>query len=66
MNQQPPADGNTTNATPGVEGLSSLLALALILYGLRMYTRIRPTFKLAASDYIVSVALVGARGRCLV
>ncbi|PVI04471.1 hypothetical protein DM02DRAFT_493476, partial [Periconia macrospinosa] len=29
--------------------------IALIVYGVRMYTRIRPTFKLAAPDYLVSL-----------
>ncbi|PVI01585.1 hypothetical protein DM02DRAFT_500019, partial [Periconia macrospinosa] len=35
-----------------------LFTLALILYGLRIYTRIFPTFKLASTDYIISVAVL--------
>ncbi|KAF1952266.1 hypothetical protein CC80DRAFT_572899 [Byssothecium circinans] len=50
--------GSRSNATPGIVGVSCLFTIALILYGVRMYTRIRPTFKLAAPDYFVSVALL--------
>jgi hypothetical protein len=62
---QPPADGNTSNATPGIVGVSCLFTVALIVYGVRMYTRIRPTFKLATPDYLVSVALVSTCSRSL-
>lgn len=56
--QQPPAGGDTSNATPGLVGVSCLLAIVIIVYGVRMYTRIRPVFKLGAPDYLVSAALV--------
>ncbi|KAF2187925.1 hypothetical protein K469DRAFT_567509 [Zopfia rhizophila CBS 207.26] len=39
-------------------GLSVLFSLALILYGLRMYTRIRPAFVLATPDYIITMAFL--------
>ncbi|KAH7111819.1 hypothetical protein B0J11DRAFT_191023 [Dendryphion nanum] len=55
---QPPPGGDTSNATPGIVGVSSLFTIALVIYGARMYTRIRPTFKLAAPDYFVSAALL--------
>lgn len=60
-NGQPSADRDTSNATPGLVGVSFLFAIALIAYGVRMYARIHPTFKLAAPDYIISAALVGAK-----
>ncbi|KAF5844434.1 hypothetical protein GGP41_001372 [Bipolaris sorokiniana] len=56
--QQPPAGGDTSNATPGLVGVSCLLAIVIIVYGVRMYTRIRPVFKLGAPDYLVSAALL--------
>ncbi|KAH7060783.1 hypothetical protein B0J12DRAFT_545183, partial [Macrophomina phaseolina] len=39
-------------------GVSFLFAITLATYVIRMYTRIRPTFKLAAPDYLISAALV--------
>lgn len=63
--QQPPAGGDVSNATPGIVGVSCLFAIALIVYGVRMYTRIRPTFKLAAPDYLASAALVSTCSRSL-
>ncbi|KAH7345825.1 hypothetical protein BKA66DRAFT_378395, partial [Pyrenochaeta sp. MPI-SDFR-AT-0127] len=54
-----PQGADVTNATPGLVGVSFLLAITLIAYGIRMFTRIRPIFKLSAPDYIVSAALVG-------
>lgn len=59
---QPPAGGDTSNATLGIVGGSCLFTTALIVFGVRMYTRIRPTFKLAAPDYFVSAALVSPVG----
>lgn len=64
-NQQPPTDGNTNLPSAWVGALSVLFSLALILYGLRMYTRIRPAFVLAAPDYIITVAFVGTCPRRL-
>ena len=55
---QPPASGNTNLAIPGTIAISFLFALALFLYGLRLHSRIRPTFKLSAADYTISVAVV--------
>lgn len=49
---------NASNATPGLVGVSFLLAIALATYTIRMYTRIRPKFRLAASDYFVTSGLV--------
>jgi hypothetical protein len=65
-NQQPPANGNITVSNPGAVSISLLFALALFLYGLRIYTRVHPTFKLSAVDYIISVAFVRTCGRYLV
>ncbi|KAH7071846.1 hypothetical protein BKA63DRAFT_604815 [Paraphoma chrysanthemicola] len=48
---------NSSNATAGLVGVSILLALTLATYGYRMYTRMRPVFKLTAPDYLVTVAL---------
>lgn len=49
---------NVSNATPGLVGVSFLLAIALFMYIVRMCTRIRPVFKLAASDYFVTAGVV--------
>lgn len=49
---------NASNATPGLIGVVLLLAIAFSTYCIRMVTRIRPVFKLTASDYIVTAALV--------
>ncbi|KAH8706973.1 hypothetical protein GQ44DRAFT_493994 [Phaeosphaeriaceae sp. PMI808] len=51
---------NSSNATSGLIGVSFLLATALISYTIRMYSRIRPVFKLAASDYFVTAGLACA------
>ena len=64
--QQPPVGGNITNAIPGLVGVSFLFAITLIAYGVRMWTRIRPKFQLAAPDYTISAALVGGYRRYLV
>ncbi|OAL53548.1 hypothetical protein IQ07DRAFT_313514 [Pyrenochaeta sp. DS3sAY3a] len=48
---------NASNATPGLIGVVFLLAIAFSTYIIRMVTRIRPVFKLTASDYIVTAAL---------
>ena len=58
MNQQPPPGGNTSNATPGLIGVSFLFAIGLFAYGIRIFTRCRPVMKLAAPDYLVSASLV--------
>jgi hypothetical protein len=58
-NQQPPTAGNTTLPSAWVVALSVLFSLALILYSLRMYTRICLTFVLATPDYIISMAFMG-------
>ncbi|KAM5353201.1 hypothetical protein ACJZ2D_016904 [Fusarium nematophilum] len=57
-NQQSQAGAHVTNATPGLVGGSFFLAIALITYAIRMFTRIRPVFKLGAPDYIISAALL--------
>ena len=64
-NLQPVADGDTTNAIPGLVGVSFLFATVLISYAVRMWTRIRPTFKLTIIDYITSAALVSAYRCCV-
>jgi hypothetical protein len=64
-NQQPPEGGDISNATPGLVGVSFLFAITLIAYGVRIYTRIRPTFKLATPDYIITAALVGTKSNHL-
>lgn len=58
VNQQPPPGGNTSNATSGLIGVSFLFAIGLFVYGVRIYTRCRPIFKLAIPDYLVSTSLV--------
>lgn len=59
--QQPPEAGDTRNTTPGLIGVSILFVISLTIYGVRMYTRIRPTIKLTAGDYVVTAALVGSQ-----
>ncbi|KAJ4300798.1 hypothetical protein N0V90_002886 [Kalmusia sp. IMI 367209] len=49
---------NASNATPGLVGVLFLLSIALFTYAVRMYTRVRPVFKLAAPDYFVTAGLV--------
>jgi hypothetical protein len=56
---------DSSNAPPGIVGVSFLFAVSLIVYGVRMHTRTHPTFKLTASDYIVSAALVSVGSRLL-
>ncbi|KAH8684201.1 hypothetical protein BGZ60DRAFT_426605 [Tricladium varicosporioides] len=56
--QQPPAGGNTTNTVPGFVGVSFLFTIALGTYIVRIYNRVRPTFRLTAADYIISTALL--------
>jgi hypothetical protein len=62
---QGPIPPDSSNAPPGIVGVSFLFAVSLIVYGVRMHTRTHPTFKLTASDYIVSAALVSAESRRL-
>ncbi|KAF7133846.1 hypothetical protein CNMCM5793_005258 [Aspergillus hiratsukae] len=50
---------NTTIATPVVASLSSLLTLALILFGIRMHPRLYPKVNVAATDYLITAALGG-------
>lgn len=49
---------NASNATPGLVGVLILMAIAVCIYSIRMYARIRPVFKLAACDYFVTAGLV--------
>lgn len=64
--QQPPAGGDTTNAVPGLVGIAFLFTIAVGTYIVRIFTRVRPTFRLTAPDYIVSAALVCLHLRSLV
>jgi len=66
VNLLPPPDGSITRSTPGAVAISFLFALTLFLYGLRIYTRVRPTFQLSAVDYTISVAVVRTCGRYLI
>lgn len=57
--------GNITVPSAWVGTLSVLFSLALVIYGLRIYTRIRPAFVLATPDYIITMAFVGNCSRSL-
>lgn len=60
MEQPPP---NTTNTTPGMVGVCFMFAIALITYGVRIKTKIHPSFDMTTTDYIVSIALVSAESQ---
>ncbi|KAL5326362.1 hypothetical protein ACEPPN_004046 [Leptodophora sp. 'Broadleaf-Isolate-01'] len=47
-----------TNAIPGAIGVSFLFVTALSTYGVRVWTRVRPTFQLSTIDYIITAALL--------
>ena len=56
----PPADGDS-NTGPGVLGIvGGVFGTSLLLYLLRIYTRLRPTNRWISSDSIVSLAVVSA------
>jgi hypothetical protein len=56
----PPADGDTSTG-PGVLAIvGGVLGTSLLLYLLRIYTRLHPTNRLNSSDYIISLAVVNA------
>lgn len=63
MEQPPP---NTTNTTPGMVGVCFLFAIALVTYGVRISTKLRPSFDLTMTDYIVSIALVSTESQRVV
>lgn len=50
-----------TNAIPGAIGVSFLFVTALSTYGVRVWTRVRPTFQLSTIDYIITAALVSTQ-----
>lgn len=45
--------------TRALEILVPLWAFALVVYAVRIWTRIRPKYRLNAADYTVSIAMVG-------
>ncbi|KAG4429442.1 hypothetical protein IFR05_015073 [Cadophora sp. M221] len=47
-----------TNAIPGAIGVSFLFTTALFTYGVRVWNRVRPTFRLSIIDYIITAALL--------
>lgn len=51
------SDSNTNLAVPGAIAISILFAIALLFFALRLYSRVRPTLNLSASDYTISVAV---------
>ncbi|KAH7146073.1 hypothetical protein EDB81DRAFT_933824 [Dactylonectria macrodidyma] len=53
-----PPDGDTSTAPVVLGILGVVLGLAFLLYLTRIYTRVRPTYKLNFSDYAISVAFV--------
>jgi hypothetical protein len=53
-----PADGDSSTGPAILATLGAVLGTSLLLYLLRMYTRVRPTNRLNSSDYIVSLAVV--------
>jgi len=57
MNTETPLDGNTTVAPRMIIISAVLLLVALTAYSLRIYTYVRPAFKLAGEDYIISLAV---------
>jgi hypothetical protein len=56
----PPADGDTSTAPGVLAVVGSVLGTSLLLYLLRIYTRLHPTNRLNSSDYIISLAVVSA------
>jgi hypothetical protein len=53
--------GGDSSTGPGIVAiLGGVLGPSLLLYLLRMYTRLRPTPRLNSSDYIISLAVVSA------
>ncbi|KAH6957764.1 hypothetical protein BKA56DRAFT_662797 [Ilyonectria sp. MPI-CAGE-AT-0026] len=56
-----PPPSQSSNDSLGPAGLaicSPLFALGLILYAIRIVTRVRPTYKLRRADYVISAAVL--------
>lgn len=49
---------DSTNAIPGLVGVSILFAVCLIAYAVRIYSQVRPAVRLAVPDYVITMALV--------
>jgi hypothetical protein len=53
-----PVDGDSSTG-PGVLAIvGGVFGTSLLLFFLRIYTRLRPTKRLSSSDYILSLAVV--------
>ncbi|RYP89952.1 hypothetical protein DL770_003910 [Monosporascus sp. CRB-9-2] len=56
--QQPSVPDDNTNAIPGLVGVSLLFAVALMAYGVRIYSRVRSSARLTVPDYVITIALL--------
>ncbi|KAH7148171.1 hypothetical protein EDB81DRAFT_932474 [Dactylonectria macrodidyma] len=55
----PPSPSSNSSVGPGGLAICSpLFALGLILYTIRIVTRVRPTYKLRCADYVISAAIL--------
>ena len=50
-----------STGTTALSIITPIFALGILFYALRIYTRVIPTYKLNASDYTCTIAVVSAR-----
>jgi hypothetical protein len=62
MDHNAPQDGDTSTGSKALAIVGTVFATALLFYFLRIYTHLRPAYKLSSSDYVISVTVVSIMG----